>query len=297
MAVDVNLPPDVVRVLSFHGPVEVVAHGADPRPMERAAVAPFDDSAVLFLSPTGAVAKALAWSVQVEVQARHPDGDYSLRMVGRAHAGVPVSRAADRHALMPWLPEDRGPRQVLATRFVPEHIEFMRTEADNKVRYHGPTPAGKAAPSTLERWTRTAASGSAGLGVFTAFVVPFVWLGYQGADYPVRPLATAIAVVSSESLVFGLRLLVVYFAYEGWRAGRLPLQEASMVGQALIPARRCVSVGLALFAIGLAGTAIAWSVWDTQLALIVFGSSLVWVLGPSWAVHIATAGAGRWRSE
>jgi len=296
MASQVNVPPDVVRVLSFHGPVEVVAHGAD-RPMERAAVAPFDDSVTLFLRPGGAVADALLWNVQVELQARHPDGDYSLRMVGRAHPGVRVSREADRHALTPWLPEDRGPGQVLATRFVPEFIEFVRAEADDKVRYHGPTPAGKAAPSTTNRWIRTGASGSAAAGVFTAFVVPFVWLGYLGADYPVRPLATFLAVVSAESWIFGVRLLVLYFAYNAWRAGRLPIEESSLVGQGLLPARLCVRAGLGLTAIGLAGTAVMWAVWDTLLATVSFGSSLVWILGPSWAVHIATAKAGWRRSE
>ncbi|HCH61984.1 MAG TPA: hypothetical protein DFR83_04210 [Deltaproteobacteria bacterium] len=294
---EVNLPPDVVRVLSFHGPVEVVAHGAEPRPMERAAVAPFDDSAVLFLRPEGAVQDALGWNVQLEVQARHPDGDYALRMVGRAHPGVRASRARDRHSLEPWLPDGRGPSQVLATRFIPEFIEFVRTEADDKVRYHGPTPAGRNALSMQQRWVRTGASGSAGFGVFTAFVIPFVWLGYLGADYPVRPLAAIIAILSAEAWVFGLRFLVVYFAYITWRAGRLALKESSLVGQGLIPARMCVRVGLALIAFALAGTGVAWAVWDAQLASVTFGSSLVWILAPSWAVHIATSGAGKWRTE
>jgi hypothetical protein len=297
MSHEVNLPPDVVRVLSFHGPVEVVAHGADPRPMERAAVAPFDDSVVLFLRPGGAVEAALGWNVTLEVQARHPDGDYALRMVGRAHPGVRASRATDRHSLEPWLPDGRGPSQVLATRFIPEHIEFVRSEANDKVRYHGPTPAGRSALPTVQRWLRAGASGSAAFGVFCAFVVPFVWLGYQGADFPVRPLAAFIAIVSAEAWVFGLRFLVLYFAYETWRSGRLPLDESSLVGQALIPARLCVRVGLALIAIALAGTAISWAVWNAVLAQVTFGSSLVWILAPSWMLHIATSGAGRWRTE
>lgn len=297
MSNEINVPPDVVKVLSFHGPVEVVAHGADPQPMERAAVAPFDDSVMLFLRPGGAVADALGWSVQLEVQARHPDGDYSLRMVGRAHPGVRASRHMDRHALTPWLPEDRGPSQVLATRFIPEQIEFVRTEADDKVRYHGPTPAGKAGMSTTQRWIRAGASGSAFAGVLFAFVVPFVYLGYLGADYPQRPLAAGISIVSAESWIFGMRLLVLYFAYTAWQAGRLPLEESSLVGQALLPARLCVRVGLALVALALAGTAILWAVWDATVALVAVGSSLVWILGPSWGMHIATSKAGKWRSE
>ena len=128
---EVNIPSDIVRVLSFHGPVEVLAHWGEPRPMERVAVAPFDDSLVLFLSPVGAVQSALGWSVQLEVQARHPDGEYALRMVGRAHAGVRASRATDRHSLTPWLPDGLGPSQVLATRFIPEFVEFVRTEAED----------------------------------------------------------------------------------------------------------------------------------------------------------------------
>jgi hypothetical protein len=294
---DVNIPSDIVRVLSFHGPVEVVAHGGDPMPMERVAVAPFDDSLVLFLTPGGAVEYALGWDVQLEVQARHLDGNYSLRMVGRAHPGVRASRARDRHSLTPWLPDGRGPTQVLATRFIPEFIEFVRTEADDKVRYHGPTPSGKKAPSTSQRWILTGASGSAGIGIFTAFVIPFVWLGYLGAEYPVRPLAAFITIFSAEAWVFGLRFLVVYFAYVTWRSGRLPIEESSLVGQGLIPARMCVRVGLALIALALLGTAIAWAVWDATLAKVLIGSSLIWILAPSWAVHIATSGAGNWRKE
>lgn len=294
---EVNIPPDVVRVLSFHGPVEVVAHGATPRPMERASLAPFDDSAVLFLRPDGAVQDALGWNVHLEIQARHPDGDYALRMVGRAHPGVRASRAADRHALEPWLPDGRGPSQVLATRFIPEFIEFVRTEAEEKVRYHGPTPAGRTALPPAQAWLRAGSSGSAGLGVFTAFVIPFVFLGYQGAEYPARPFAALLAILSAESWVFGLRYFVLFYAYRTWQAGRLDLKEASLVGNGLIPARMCVRIGLLLIAFALAGTGIAWAVWDETLAGVTLGSSLVWILGPSWLVHIATSGAGKWRTE
>lgn len=297
MASVANLPPDVVRVLSFHGPIEVVAHGADPHPMERAAVAPFDDAAILFLRPGGAVEDALGWSNTLEVQARHPDGEYSLRMVGRAHPGVRASRHPDRHALAPWLPEGKGPSEVLATRFVPDHIEFVRTEADDKVRYHGPTPAGKATASTLRRWVRAGASGSAFAGVVLAFVIPFVYLGYLGADYPQRPLAAAISIVSSEAWIVGARLITLYFAYRSWQAGRVPIEESSLVGEAQLPARMCVRMGLASTALALAGTGILWAVWDNAVALVALGSSLVWILGPSWAVHLATSKANTWRSE
>jgi hypothetical protein len=297
MKIDFNVPPDVVRVLSFHGPVEVVAHGTTPRPMEMASVAPFDDALVLFLRPGGAVEQALAWNVRLEVQARHPDGEYSLRMVGRAHPGVRASRHRDRHSLTPWLPEDRGPTQVLATRFVPEQIEFVRTEAEEKVRYHGATPAGRKAPASLERWVRAGVSGSAFPGVMLSMAVPFLYLGYLGADYPQRPFAATIAIGTALAWVLGVRYLVLFFAYNGWRAGRLPLRESSMVGEALIPARMCVRVGLVLVAIALAGSGILWSVWDHVVASVAIGSSLVWILGPSWAVHIATARSGTWRSE
>lgn len=292
----VNLPPDVVRVLSFHGPVEVFAAGSSPPALERVACAPFDDHLVLFIRPGGAVAQALGWSVQVDVQARRSDGehDYSLRMVGHAHPGLRVTRMPERQSLEPWL-DGINPGSVLATPFVPETIEFVRTEGEHKVRYHGPTPAGKVTPSTMVRWLRTATSGSAGLGVAMAIVLPFVWLGYLGADYPARPIATPLTVIGSLSLILGTRLIVVHFAYEAWRAARVSLKESGLVGQGLIPARLSVRAGLALVLVGTLCAVAAWLQWDSELALVLLGSNLAWILGPAWAVHLATSKAGRTR--
>ena len=81
------------------------------------------------------------------------------------------------------------------------------------------------------------------------------------------------------------------------QAGRLDLKESSLVGNGLIPARMCVRIGLLLIALALAGTGIAWGVWGQTLAGVTLGSSLVWILAPSWLVHIATSGAGKWRTE
>ena len=294
-----NLPPDVIRVLSFHGPIEVFAAGSNPPAMERVACAPFDEHLVLFLRPGGAVEKALGWSVSLDVQARRSDGehDYSLRMVGHAHPGVRVTRMQERHSLEPWLPEGVSPGQVLATPFVPEKIEFVRTEGDQKARYHGPTPAGKATPAPWVRWLRTATSGSAGIGVGCAIVLPFIWLGYLGADYPARPLAIPLAVSGSLCLILGTRLIVVHFAYEAWRQAKVSIAESGLVGQGQVPARLSVRVGLALVLVGLLCALAAWLQWDFNLSLVLLGSNLAWIFGPAWAVHLATSKAGRTRAD
>jgi len=295
----VNLPPDVVRVLSFHGPVEVFAAGASPPAVEKVACAPFDDHLILFLRPGGAVEKALGWNVQIDVQARRSDGehDYSLRMVGHAHPGVRVTRMPERQSLEPWLADGTNPGSVLATPFVPERIEFVRTEGDQKVRYHGPTPAGKTTPKPIVRWLRTATSGSAGLGAGAAIVLPFIWLGYLGADYPARPIATPLTVFGSLSLIMGTRLIVVHFAYEAWRAARVPIEESGLVGKGLVPARLSVRVGLVLVLFGVLCAVSAWLQWDTQLALVLLCSNLAWIFGPAWAVHLATSKAGHSRAD
>ncbi len=287
-----NVPPDVIKVLSFHGLVEVFAEGPAPRPVERVGCAPFDDQVVLFLRPGGAVEEALRWSTRLDVQARHKDGDYSLRMVGRAHPGVRLTRERDRHAMEPWLPDGVLPGSVLATHFVPEHIEFVRTEAGEKVRYHGPTAAGQAAPGEVARWLRAASSGSAAIAVFSSIVLPFLYLGYQGSEYLGRPLATILAVGGALSLAFGTRLVLLHYAYEQWRAGKVAIAESSWVGDGLLASRQCVSVGLGALGIGLLATLVAKVLWDDELALVVFGSSLAWILGPASAIHLFTATAG-----
>ena len=202
----------------------------------------------------------------------------------------------ERQALEPWLDGAR-PGSVLATPFVPETIEFVRTEGDQKVRYHGPTPAGKTTPSPLVRWARTATSGSAGFGAAMAIALPFLWLGYLGADYPARPIATPLTLVGSLSLILGIRLIVVHFAYEAWRDSRVALAESGLVGQGLVPARLSVRVGLALVLLGVLCAVAAWLQWDAELALVLLGSNLGWIFGPAWAVHLATSKAGRTRAD
>lgn len=134
-----NLPEDVVRILSFHGPVEMVCEGELGLISEKVEVAPFDSHLVAFLRPGGALAEALLLTGRAEVQARHTEGTYSLRMTGVAHPGIAVGRRSDRASLTPWLPE-RGGNGLLAAEFIPHRIELSRQEGANTVRYHGPTP-------------------------------------------------------------------------------------------------------------------------------------------------------------
>lgn len=284
----VNLPPDVVKVLSFHGVVEVFG-GTESRPRERAGCAPFDDRVALFLQPTGPVAESLSWSSQLDVQARHPDGDYSLRMVGRAHLGVAVSRDTDRHALEPWLPEGVRGGSRLATWFVPEHIELVRSEGDEKVRYHGPTPAGQSRLPAPVLWVRAATSGAAMPGAISAFVGPFVWLGVQGVTYPARGVAAVVSIASAMALIAGVRLAVLPVAYARYRTGKLALSEAVYVGEGLLAPLLAQAVGGVLVGMGLLGVLVCRVVWEPLLAWVAFGASLAWLLGPVWLVHFGTS--------
>ena len=96
-------PDEIVRTLSYHGPVDVFVGTGTERTRGQVGSAPFEDVLHLFVPAANPLEKALLGSSVVEVQARHEAGEYVIRMTGRAHAGQTLARHPDRNVLQPWV--------------------------------------------------------------------------------------------------------------------------------------------------------------------------------------------------
>lgn len=279
-----NLPPDVVRVLSFHGAVDVFVGEGVAR--GRAHAAPFDDVCYL-LVPVGSPLEAgMLASVAVEVHARHTDGDYSLRMTGRAHPGRGVGRHPQRAAIEPWIPESGHAHRLLAVPFTPEHIEFVRTEGEGKARYHGETPAGRDRPGRMLTLARAAFAGITGAAAVLAVVVPWGWITIQGPTYPGRPSALALQVVGGLALLAATRLAVVALGFRQWRAGRARATDAPVLTEALLSYRETLQLAGAALVIAIAALGTLSAAWEPQAMLVGLLPGCAWLLGPAWVIHL-----------
>ncbi len=284
-----NLPEDVVRILSFHGPVEMVCEGELGLISEKVEVAPFDSHLVAFLRPGGALAEALLLTGRAEVQARHTEGTYSLRMTGVAHPGIAVGRRSDRASLTPWLPE-RGGNGLLAAEFIPHRIELSRQEGANTVRYHGPTPAGQQAPSRLRGVVRAGFTQSGVVGTLVAFPAVFGFLAWEGPEVPWRPVALMVAWLGAVFGAVGLRLVMLMLTYDVWRRIRGNSDECFLVTSGVVSYGDARFFGL--WCLGLWGFVVllCWGLWSQGLALTVFFGSLVPLYTAAGLVHL---GAGK----
>jgi hypothetical protein len=279
-----NLPPDVVRVLSFHGPVDVFVGEGVAR--GRAHPAPFDDVCYLMV-PVGAPLEAgMLASVQVEVHARHKDGDYALRMTGRAHPGRTVGHHKDRSAIEPWMPEGGHAGRLLAAPFVPEHIELVRNEGEGKARYHGETPAGRDRPRRVFTLARAAFGGISLAAAVLAVVVPWVWITIQGPEYPSRAAALALQIAGGLSLLASTRLAVLALGFRQWRAGRARARDAPILDESLLSFRETLQYAGAVLVIAIAALGTLSAAWEPDAMLVGLLPGCAWLLGPAWALHL-----------
>ncbi len=280
-----NLPPDVVRILSFHGPVELHSEGPMGLITDRVEVAPFDHHLVAFVRPGTAIAEALLRTGRAEVHARHPDGDYSLRMVGAAHPGIPVGRRPDRGALEPWLPE-RGGSALLAAEFIPHHIELSRAEAGSTARYHGPTPAGQADRGRLAGVVRTGLSASGLTGSLVTFPAVFLFLAWAGPAVPWRPVALVVATLAGVCGAAGLRLLLLSSAYGLWQRSRGTAEECAPITAGQVSWGDARQAGLWLLGIWVAMILGIIGTWGRELGFVVFVGSLVPIQAVAGLLHL-----------
>jgi hypothetical protein len=280
------IPPDVIRLLSFHGPVEVRVGGETVRVSGRVEVAPFEDRVELFLPKRCPLEKALLGCCKTEVIARKEDGQYALRMEGRAHAGQAATRHPQRAALEPWKPEGRTLQEFYAAAFVPERLELIRNEAEDRVRYHGKTPAADVRPSARALWGVAAFGGRTLWMAMVAFVAPFGWLIYMGADYPGRTGAMFMALVTGLSLSGASRLWTIQMAYRRWREGRAQKVEASILADGFMAPDTAGKAAVWLCLVGVLGSTLLWSLWDAEIALIGTLANGAWLAGPASWMHL-----------
>ncbi|MDP6933184.1 MAG: hypothetical protein QGG40_09720, partial [Myxococcota bacterium] len=207
------LPDRVIRLLSFHGSVRVVVGSGRNTIAGTAHVAPFEDCVYLFLEPDSHLNLALSHSCAVHVEARQEEGEYVLKIKGRGHCGAVVSRHERRSELQPWLPEN-APHGLLVVPVVPEHIELVQQHDGQTNCYMGQTPAGVARPSSLTRWLRACLGGGALPFALLSMLGPWLWLLGQGDTFPRRGLALFSAVMAALSMLAGVRMLVLVWAFD-----------------------------------------------------------------------------------
>jgi len=266
--------------------VELLVVRGDDVTRDKVLLAPFDELLYLFIRRGSPTERALNESHRMEIHARHLDGDYSVRLVGHGHAGRGLAGHPERHALEPWAPEGVSQTVLLAAPFVPERVEFTRVEVEeSRVRYHGPTDAALKAGALGRAWLRVAFGGVAFPFALAALIVPWIWLGVEGADYPGRPLALMLAMGGGLALLGGVRLLTLERSYQAWRAGRLRRKDAPVLSDGLLAAGPVSRMGWVMLLAGVAqiGFLSAW--WGgtiTWIALLANGGVL---LGPAGWVH------------
>jgi hypothetical protein len=281
-----DLPAEVVRVLSFCGPVELRVGDAEDadQAFERCPVAPFDERLVAFIRRGGALEAALCRRAQVEVQARDPGGSWNLRMLGIGIPGLPVGRSPERGTFEPWLPDEARAHDRIVAELQIHHIEFRKLEAGDKVAYHGQTPSGRVARAPLATWSRLALSHPFAVLLVPAFFVPFGWLSWQGPEVVWRPLAAALAVSGAIAGLAGLRLVQLTSAWTRWRqfGGEGPPRELKDTGLAPYLA---LYVGIGMLGYWVGASLVVGGVWGSVLGLLTFFPNLAWFFLPILAVH------------
>ncbi len=284
-----NLPRDVIRILSFHGPVSWWVGGESALARGEAATAPFEDIAYLFMPAGGAGERALLQSTRMIVGARSAEGTYNLKMEGRAHAGVLLARHPRRAEIAPWAPEGSNANRTVVVPFTAEHIELVRTDGEVASRYVGPTPAGKERPQAQSIWLRAALGGL--VSPFALFVPIGVWtfLALRGPEYPFRPLALILAILGGLLPLAGARLVMLSRAFLGWRDGKVRAGEAQLFEDALLAPQVAESAGVRMLLLGFALLLMVMGIWEAALGGLALGLSGVWVLAPAWAVHLSMA--------
>lgn len=280
-----NVPTDIIRVLSLHGPVQLVAGPPGEEGSVRAECAPYEDVIFLFVPPRSELIAKTFRHCAAQLYARRDDGEYQLVMRGRAVAGPGVMAHPRRSDLLPWVPEGASPRKFVAVSFFCDELEFTRRERDGERQYSGKTPLGRELPPMGRRWFRAAFGGVLHV---TALSLVLIWgyLLYQGTDYPYRIIALLIATAAILSLQAGARLWYRATAFLRWREGRAHEDEAGQFTSGLMapgPSRQLSAI-LSVLGLVLCGVL---AMWPGRLGLVTFGLSLVWIQWPLWLIHFS----------
>ena len=279
-----NIPSEVVKVLTGHGPVTVATFAH-----EGAAVvhcAPFEDIIHLFVHPGSPTEKALLSSTQLTLSAKGQDGEYQVRMEGRGHAGRPLGGHPLLRALEPWCPEGVQPHRLLAVPFVAEHIEYVRGDVESPQRNAGKTPAGMARPA---RWRTLVDACFSGMArPFSIWIIAWtvLWFGAQGSGYVGRPLGVSLALVAALGLLGGVRMFALAEGFLAWRKHKAGEKDAGCLVEGLLSPHDARLIAFTLVFLGVVAQSIIGLIWGEKLFWMVFLFSGVWLCGPAWFAHL-----------
>ncbi len=279
-----NLPQVVIHTLSSHGPVEVTTVGNGIT--ARLPCAPFEDRVYLFVVPGSGTEAGLLLHAGLRISAKAEDGAYTIRMSGRAHAGLPLSGHRDRSALEAWAPEGIPQGRILVVPFAAEDLEYVVGAGDEMNRYSGRTPVGISRDSPARDYTRVAVSGMALPMVVWTTLLYLGWLIAQGVRFDGREIAAGLGLVGGLGLIMGLRLIYVTRAFVQWRRGQASIADAPVLSEGLLApaqAHRAAAVLLGLSALSLISLAM---LWGSELVGVVVGVTGVWLIAPAWALHL-----------
>lgn len=281
-----NLPDDIVRLLSFHGPVEVWTGHGELASTARVHLAPFDDELILLVPPQSPLVAGVMQTPAATVTAKVEDQRYALRLQGRAVPGRLVSAHPNRSSITPWLPEGEQPHRFLAIPFVVDSVELVREEGQVRNRYAGPTPTGRALPSLPRRWVSSAFGEGGRWPVFASLVLIFLWFGFLGAEQPWRPLGVLIAWIAALGLIAGIRLIGQGAAFEKWLRGDGKAEDAPTIRDGWIaPGEARFTGTVALVAAAVALTMLGFMHRGGATVLVVLLASGSPVLALAWLLH------------
>lgn len=288
-----QVPGDVIRILSVHGPVTFWIGDEHALHRGECSLAPFEDALYLFHRPGGEAEAAWAQTCQTTVVARAADGRYSVTLKGRANAGIPLTRHPRRGEIAPWAPEGVSQGSLLVATFVPEEIELNRADTAGAGRFAGPTPAGKQRPGALAIWRRVGLGGVALWFAIAVVAGVWFWLTLQGPEFPGRALALVVAAPAGVLPLAGARLVAQARAFDRWRAGLGPAEEAPELVESLVAPATARRAGWIALAAGLALLGSVGVIWAPALAALAVALSGVWLLGPAWALHLSMGPAAK----
>jgi hypothetical protein len=219
-----ELPREVLERLSVHARMKVaVGTGVTTE----VAIAPLSRQLFLLVQRGGALERALLEDPAVTAYADSPDGDWLVRVTGRAVPGRTVQAEPRRPELVHWLPDGASPSALVAVRLHAERLEFIRGKGPERTRVEGPVPGG-APPPTATRWALMASEGIAP-AYFAAAALDFVGLLYLHEEADERMGLLVVMFLASASMLAGTNLLHQAGRGVRWREGLEPSAEESGV--------------------------------------------------------------------
>lgn len=269
------LPPEIAKLLSTV-PLVTVSVGVRDPVTARVALAPYEDCIYLLVRRGSPLLDALRKDPRMTLTHRG-EGALSVTLTGRGLSGRPLPIDPLRLELLPWLPEGANQAQYAVIPFWVEVIDYNRTEAD---RFHGKTTAA-AKPSSGSRWTWTLL-GARWPFALIGTVGSFVWIAVVPDELALKPVACLIMVIAVMSGVSAPGGWYRAASFEGWRRGRLSLEQSGMIGEALLSPVSVFQVSIALAVVHVLSLALlSW--WGQGLGGLGLAAGFGWLLWP-WAL-------------